>query len=218
MSRQTNSQRFVLPPHLWRFRPLQLVVIDLHDWLFPWVVINLLWVLASLTLILLPAAAASLFEMAQAAYRNQPPDPRRFLAGVRRWFGLSWLWAASNGVVLSGLFLAGRAVYPNEILLAVLAVLTTVIVLSQFFFWPYMMLQDEPKPLRAWRNSAFTAAGDLPYFTLYLAMTFFILIPSVVVIAPFLLIAPVLLALLATYGLAAWLERHGLLAGESREL
>ena len=218
MQRQNTPPRFALPPHLWRLRPLQLVVIDLHDWLFPWVVVNLLWLLASLTLLLLPAATASLFDTAQAAYRNQPPSPRRFLAGVRRWFGLSWLWAAPNAVVLGGLFLAARAVYPNEIPLAGLAVLATVIVLSQFFFWPYMMLQDEPKPLRAWRNSAFTALGDLPYLTLYLAITVFILIPSLVVIAPFLLITPVLLALLATYGLAAWLERRGLLAGAAREL
>ena len=218
MPRPTNPQRFVLPPHLWRLRPLQLVAIDLHDWLFPWVAINLLWVLLSLTVVLLPPATAALVETAQASYRNQSPSPRRFLAGVRRWLGPSWLWAAPNVVVLGGLFLAGRAVYPAEIPLAVLAVATTVFVLSQFFFWPYMVLQDEPKPLRAWRNSAFTALGDLPYFMLYVGLTAFILIPSLVVIAPILLVTPVLLAMLSTYGLAAWLERQGLLTGEARHL
>lgn len=213
-----RPQRFVLPPQLWRLRPLQLAAIDLLDWLFPWVAINLLWLLASLTLVLLPPATAALFDAAHASYRNQRPTPRRFLTGLRRWFGVSWLWAAPNVLALGGLFLLGRAVYPAEIPLAVLGVLAAGVLLSQFFFWPYMVLQDEPKPLRALRNSAFTALGDLPYFALHLGLCFFILIPSIVVIAPMLLITPVLLALLTTYGLAAWLERHGLLTGEAREV
>jgi uncharacterized membrane protein YesL len=218
MPRPSSPSRFVLPPQLWRLRPLQLATIDLLDWLFPWVAVNLLWLLASLTLVLLPPATAALFDLAQAAYRNQRPTPRRFLAGLRRWFGLSWRWAAPNGLLLGGLFLLGRAVAPAEIPLALVGVLAAAVVLGQFFFWPYMVLQDEPKLLRALRNSVFTALGDLPYFALYLAITFFILIPSVVVIAPLLLITPVLLSLLTTYGLAAWLERQGLLTGETRDV
>ncbi len=218
MLRTSSPERFTQPSRWWRLRPLQLVVIDLHDWLFTWVVINLLWLFASLTIILLPAATAALFATAYAAYRNQPPAPRRFLADIRRWFAPSWLWAGANILITGGLLLAGRTLASAEVLVAIAGVLTVMFTLSQFFLWAYMMFQEQPKLLRAWRNSAFTVLGDLPYFALYLALTLFILIPSVIVIAPFLLITPVLLALLTTYGLAAWLERHRLLQGETRDL
>lgn len=218
MLRPSNSQRFILPPRLWRLRPLQLVVIDLHDWLFPWAVINLLWVLLSLTLVLLPAATGALFDTALRAYRNQPPDPRRYLRDLKRWLVPGWLWAAPNLIALGALALAARAVYPAEIPLAVIGVVAAVLVILQLFFWPYMVLQAQPRVLLAWRNSAFTALGDLLYATLYLTLAVFILVPAIVVIAPILLIVPVLLALMLTYGLAAWLEHHDLLAGPAREL
>lgn len=218
MLRPSNPQRFVLPPRLWRLRPLQLAVIDLNDWLFSWVAINLLWVLLSLTVILLPPATAALFDSAQRAYRNQPPSPRHYLNQLRRWFVPSWLWAAPNVVLFGGLFLLGRAAAGAEILLAALGVLAFLAILLQFFFWPYMVLQEAPSVLRALRNSAFTALGDLVYAVVYLALSAFLLVTSVIVIAPILLIAPVLLALMTTYGLAAWLEHHDLLTGDKREL
>jgi uncharacterized membrane protein YesL len=218
MPRPSHPRRLVLPPHLWRLRPLQLVIIDLSDWLFPWVALNVLWVVLSLTVVLAPPATAALFDAARRAYRNQPPDLRRFLRDLRRWFLPAWLWALPNVVVFAGLFLLARAAYPSEIPLAIIAVLAFLAVLLQFFFWPYMVLQEQPHILRALRNSAFTALGDLVYTLGYLVLSAFLLLTSAIVIAPLLLIAPVLLALMTTYGLAAWLERHQLLQGEPREL
>lgn len=218
MLRPSSLERFTQPPRWWRLRPFQLVAIDLHDWLFTWVVINLLWLFASLTIILLPAATAALFATAYAAYRNQPPAPRRFLTDIRRLFGISWLWGTANIIVIGGLLIAGRAVASAEVLVAIVAVLAVLFILSQFFLWAYMLFQEQPTLLRAWRNSTFTILGDLPYFALHLALALLIIIPSVIVIAPFLLITPVLLALQTTYGLASWLERHSLLQGETREI
>lgn len=218
MFRPSNPQRAILPPQLWRLRPFQLVVIDLYDWLFPWVIINLLWVLCSLTVVLLPPATGALFQTAQRAYRNQPPDPRRFMQDLRVWFSDGWLWALPNVALFGGLFLLGRALAPAEIPLAVLGVVATLSIMLQFFFWPYMMLQEQPALLRAWRNSAFTALGDLLYAGLYLAFSLFVLVTSIVVVAPLVLITPVLLAMTATYGLAAWLEHHKLLDGDPRQL
>lgn len=218
MHRSTNPQRFILPPHLWRLRPLQLVAIDLSDWLFPWVVINLLWLVCSLTVILLPPATVALFSMAARAYHNEPPTPQRFFAALRKWLLQSWLWTIANGVIFGALFLLARQVHPAEIPLAILGVLAALLVLLQFFFWPYMMLQEKPNPIQALRNSLFTAFAGLPYLILYVALTLFILVPSVVVIAPMLLVTPVLLTMMTTYGLVAWLEQHKLLDQTPRNI
>ncbi|MBE2183530.1 MAG: DUF624 domain-containing protein [Anaerolineae bacterium] len=212
-----HSPRFKLPPHLWRLRPVQLIVIDLGDWLMGFVGINLLWVIASLTVILLPPATAALFESAQRAFQNQPPTTGQFFVSMRRWFVLSWLIALANLLILGGLFLLGRLVYPNEIPLAMLAVATGCFVWVQFFFWPFLLLQTRPSPFQALRNSAFTIMSDLPYFTGYLALTVLMAIPSVIVIAPMLFITPVLFALINTYSLNVWLQNQGILDTEIRD-
>ncbi len=212
-----HPPRFKLPPHLWRLRPIQLILIDLSDWLMGFVGINLLWVIASLTVILLPPATAAIFEAALGAFQNQPPTTGQFFASMRRWFALSWLITLANLLILGGLFLLGRLVYPNEIPLAMLAVAAGCFVWIQFFFWPFLLLQTRPSPFQALRNSAFTIMGDLPYFTGYLALVILIAIPSVIVIAPMLLITPVLIALINTYSLGIWLQRQGILTTEARE-
>jgi uncharacterized membrane protein YesL len=218
MHRSSNPKRFILPPHLWRLRPLQLVVIDLSDWLFPWVIINLLWVVCSLTVVLLPPATAALFSLAERSYRNEAPTPRRFWAEVRRSLVQSWLWALVNGAIFVALFLLARAVYPAEIPLAVIGVLAAMLVLMQFFLWPYMALQEKPSLTQALRNSVFTTFAGLPYLIGYVALTLFILVTSIIVIAPMLLITPVVLALMTTYGLIAWLEQHNLLQHNPRNI
>lgn len=214
----SNLKRPTLPPQYWRLKPFQLIVIDLLDWLFSWVVINLLWVFLSLTIILFPPATAALFETVHAAYHNQPPNARRFLASVRRWFVKSWLWAATNLLIFAALFLAARAGFPNEIVLATLGVIAALVLVGQMYFWPYVMLQEQPELLRALRNSVFTVLGDLFYAVMYLALTLFLLVPFVIVIAPFLLIGPVLFAMLHTYGLIVWLQQHKILKDNGREL
>ncbi len=213
-----NPSRFALPPHLWRIRPIQLMVIDLGDWLFTFVGINLLWVAACLTVILLPPATAALFVAAHLAYQNQPPSIHQFFASMRRWFLTSWLITLANVVIIGGLFLLGRLAYANEFVLAGLAVLTAGIVWLQFFFWPFLFLQAQPSLIQAVRNSALAIMSDLPYFTGYLALFILILVPSVILIAPALFITPVLLALVNTYSLCVWLQNRGILNTEKRDI
>lgn len=207
-----------LPPRYWYLKPIQLVVIDLMDWLLPFMAINLLWVGLSLTIIGLPPATAALFETVYGAYRSQAPNPRQFLAGVRRWFLLSWLWALANGAIFGGLFLLARATAANFVLVTILSVVGAVIVLGQLYFWAYMMLQEQPELLRAAKNSLFTVLGGLMYTAFYLALMLILLVPAVIVIAPVLLIAPVLFAMLITYSLIHWLDHHGILTDLQRDL
>jgi hypothetical protein len=215
---RVKPKHFELPPHYWRLKPIQLVVIDLLDWLFPFVAINVVWLLASLTVILLPPATASLFETAYKAHRGYAPDMRSFRSGIRRWFFKSWLWASGNLIVLALAFLLGANSGGHPIVLAIAGVIPALLLIGQFYFWPYVMLQDHPELLRALRNSIFSALGGLPYLISYLALVLFIVIPAIVTIAPFLLIVPTLIAMLATYSLIGWLAHEGILNEDVRDL
>ncbi|MFO7321741.1 MAG: DUF624 domain-containing protein [Chloroflexota bacterium] len=216
--RPSNPLRAPAPIRYWRLQPIQLVVIDLNDWLFRFAAVNLLWVLLATTIILLPPATAALFDTAHQSYRGRKPEVRRFLASLRRWFWRSWAWAAANLLVFGALLLIARTVFDNDILLGVVGVVAALVMIAQFWFWPYAMIQEAPDLPRALRNSVFTALGDLPYLTFYLVLVLAVLIPSVIAIAPLLLIAPAVLSLLVTYSLIVWLQQHGILKEPKRDL
>lgn len=218
MLSEPNPQKFVLPARLWWLRPLQLVIIDLSDWLFVWVIINVLWVLCSVTVILFPAATASLVALAYASYRNQAPSPRQFLHGIRQWFIPATVWMLINLIGVGGLWAVSLVIDPQSVWVGVIAVLIGLVVLSQLFLWPYMMIQETPRLGLAWRNSLFTILGGLPYALFYGVIIAVIFIPSLIVIAPILLLTPVLLSLLITFGLIAWLEQQGVMQNPHREI
>lgn len=207
-----------LPDRLWRLKPLQWLIVDAIDWLFQFVIVNLCWILLSLTVILLPPAFAALYDVAYQAYRGVPPNPRAFFMSVRRRFWQAWAWVLVNGVIFGALFLIGRRSLSGDVFLTALVVLLTLAFLAQFYFWAYVVVQEEVQLGRALRNSLFTALGDLMYVTLYLAITVAVFVPSVILIAPLLLLAPVLLTALATYSLVGWLQHHEILQTEARDL
>jgi hypothetical protein len=97
-------------------------------------------------------------------------------------------------------------------------VLGTLVVAFQYYFWAFMIIQDRPNPLRAFRNSAFTALGDPPLFILNVGVSLFIGIPAVVLIAPVLFLLPVLLTMIAVYQLLLWLAHHGHMDSSGRNV
>jgi uncharacterized membrane protein YesL len=207
-----------IPSRFWRLRTLQLVVIDLMDWLFPFAAVNLCWVVCSLTLIGLPPATAALFDLAHRAYQGDAPSVRRFFAALRRWAVVSWVWAGANlALILLALWLASR-LRDASVLMALPLAAAALILLSQCYVLPFLNLQDQPRVGQAIRNSIYTALGDPLFWAFIVGMSAFVLVTSVIVVAPLLLIAPVAIALFVTYSLIAWLRRRGLLDVPDREL
>lgn len=197
-----------------------LIVNDLRDYLFPLAVVNFAAVALALTLIGLPPAVAALHATVHDTYFNRAPSLRGFAAHVRRWAGWSYAWAAGN----LALFAAATLLYQASeqarfpVGQGAVLVLGTLVVAFQYYFWAFMIIQDRPNPLRAFRNSAFTALGDPPLFILNVGVSLFIGVPAVVLIAPVLFLLPVLLTMIAVYQLLLWLAHHGHMDSSGRNV
>lgn len=204
------------PDYWWRFHALKGVVVDLFDWLFMFSAVNLIWFLLSLTIIGMPPATVALFDVAYGAYRGRYPTVRRYLPLVRKRLLTGWLWAGLNLLIItlgwSALqFYGAQGFALSTFVGGVIFFLTILLLVFQFYLLPYLAIQEKTSLLQAYRNAIMTALAD-PFLLLFNSgLSLFILIPSIVVIAPLMLIAPVFIALLGTYSLLEWLQHRGLI-------
>jgi len=199
-----------------RVKPIYRVIKDFYNWLLPLVVINILWVFMGFTLVLLPPATAALYETAHRAARGEGPRVTMFLQAVRRWLLRSWLWGVPTGFLLVAGFIALSVYSSMDSAFGPALTLATVLILLllymiQFYFWPYVMLQEKASFREAARNALFTTLGDplLPLINAGLVLISLLL--GLVLIAPIIFFVPVFSAFLGVYSLRAWLIHHDLL-------
>jgi uncharacterized membrane protein YesL len=188
------------------------------DWLFPFAAVNLCAVLVSLTVVGAPPAIAALFDLAYHAYHGEAPSVRRFFAALRRWLIVSWLWVGANLLLISLAFGAARLLRDTPILMSLPLAAAALILLSQCYVLPYLNLQDQPRLGQAIRNSVFTALGDPLHWAFTAGVSAFVLVTSVILVAPLLLITLAALAVFSTHTLIAWLHLRHLLDMPTRDL
>ncbi len=206
----------------WRLGSIRRVATDVYDGLLPLVTINILWFVLSLTVVFMPPATASLYEIAFRSNKGEGPQVQAFLGAVRRWLVKSWLWSAATLVlvfasVLAFEFYGAQRTAAGDILFAASSVLTIFLWLVQFYFWPYMFFQEESLILPAVRNAAFTVLGDPLFALLNVGVAFALLVLSVLLIAPIALITPAVIAFLGIYSLQEWLDHHDLIQDGGQE-
>jgi hypothetical protein len=194
---------------------LQRVVVDVYTWLVPLVTINILWFVMCLTIVLMPPATAALYEVAVLATQGHSPEVQGFLLAVRRWLLKSWLWgAATLFLTLASILALSFYGTPRTALEALSFVISAAFVifvwLVQFYFWPYVFLQEKPQILLAVRNAVLTVLADPVLLLINAGVALLLLAPSVVLIAPLVVITPVTIAFLGSYSLRDWLNHHGL--------
>lgn len=195
---------------MWRLSALRQAVIDVYNWLLPLVTINILWFLLSLTVVLLPPATAALYEVAYQAKKGHGPGVQSFLAAVRHWLLWSWLWGVGCTFVgvIAAVALRFYSAQQSDVLLIITGAMLIFVGCIQFYFWPYVMAQETPHLPRAIRNAAFTVLAD-PLLTLvYGGITLLLLVISVVLVAPMVLITPIMVAFLGVYSLLDWLDYY----------
>jgi uncharacterized membrane protein YesL len=198
-------------------RPLLIrLMSDVYNWLVPLTAINILWFLMSLTIILLPPATAGLFHVAYRVTRSEGPTIQEFFAGIRQWFWISWIWGLMVGVflgvsALALIFYSASATPIGSVLFAITAVLVAFFLLTQAFFFPYILLQEKPVIRIALRNALFTILADPLRMLIHGIILLLVVIISVLLVFPFVVLTPVTIAFWLMYLLLDWLKRHELL-------
>lgn len=202
----------------WRFRPILLVMVDMRDWLFRYSAINLLWFGLSITLILLPPATIGLYHVAWHTYHNEEPSIKLYLAGMKRYFWQSYVWALFMLIVLSTGFSALVYYMTQQIFIGIVFSLVVSLLLlgGLFHYLPYLIL--EKHPLKALKLSIFTALADPLNILMNAALIFIFGVPSIIVIAPIMFILPIVLALIGMYNLLNWLYNYDKIEGQVREI
>jgi uncharacterized membrane protein YesL len=177
---------------------------DAWDALVILAALNLLWLALSVTVLLLPAATAALFESTHSLARGEAPGIRDYLDGVRRHLVRAWAWALVNllvwsvlvaNIVFYGVFAEVWAVALRSLFL----VLAGCWLISQFYFWPFLLEQEDMNIRRAFRN-ALLAVLAAPFFALTLGLLgAVVVVLSVALIMPMLALTGSFLSLLASH-------------------
>jgi hypothetical protein len=199
-----------------RYNALLRTIWDVHNWLVVLVAINLLWLLMSFTILLFPAATAALYEVAYHAYRGRSPAISDYLLAVRHWLFKSWLWAIPIilFVLLAGFTLTFYRAQSGGLAWVVFILTTAMSILvmaGQFYFWSYMVIQENPSMVQSTRNAFYTVLGDPLLVLLHGGVALVWGMLSLVLFFPFVIIAPVSIAFLSVYSLMDWLYYRGLL-------
>jgi hypothetical protein len=201
---------------MWRFNAVQEAAIEVYNSLLPLVAINMLWFLLSITIVLMPPATAALYQIAYLSKKGHSPNVPEYLRAIKRWLLKSWLWGVGNLLlIVAGVaafrFYSGIANSIGNLLLIATTAILVFVGLVQFYFWPYMVVQEKPYIGRAIQNAAFTILADPIQAFVYCGITLFLIIASVLLIAPIAVITPTIVTYLGVFSLLDWIKHHGLL-------
>jgi uncharacterized membrane protein YesL len=186
------------------FRVVRRALRDAWDALVLLAVLNFLWAALSATIVLLPGAAAALFEATHSLARGEAPGVTEFLAGVRRHFVRAWAWALVNlaawTILLANILFYRTRTEPWAVALQTLFLLFAALwLIAQFYVWPFLFVQSEMSLRQAFRNAVFLVLAA-PIFSLTLGILGALVVAlSVVLIVPPLLITASFLCLLASH-------------------
>ncbi|NLX35086.1 MAG: hypothetical protein GXY68_00170 [Chloroflexi bacterium] len=129
-----------------------------------------------LSLVLFALATVGLFYATHIVARGRTIHLSDFFDGIKLHWWRSLIWGLAN-VAAVGIFVLNIITYPRMfggfagMLLGSMSIAALVFwVVMQLYFWPLLFSQEEPKLLRAWRNSAYLIFAN-PFYA-FLMLTF----------------------------------------------
>ncbi|NDJ77611.1 MAG: hypothetical protein GYB65_15275 [Chloroflexi bacterium] len=180
--------------------------------------LNVLWLVVSLTVVLLPPATAGVYGVTHSIAQGTGQRTSDFVETARRYFGLSWVWALAN-LLVTAIIYADVAFYATsgggfglvmQWLLIVLGLFWTAM---QVYFWPFLLVQERKNPFLAWKNAAYLSLGA-PVYTLIIAFAAgAIVVISGLLIIPLALFSLSFVSLLGNRAVLERLTAYGKLSG-----
>ncbi len=177
------------------------------DWWDNWfalATLGLVWLLASLTVVLIPPALFGLAYALRSIPQGEAPSVGDWWRGVRQYFGQAWLLAFIN-LVLAVLFWTNIWFYGQigtplaEGLRWFFLPLTLIWLVIQFYAVPFL-LEQERKHLGIALRNGFYLMLAAPLYTLIVGgVALGLLFLTLLLVAPLLLGVPALILLLSSY-------------------
>jgi len=188
---------------------------DVWEELLPLCLVNLVWLFASLTVILFPVTLAGGHYVANRVARGKTFGTSDYIDGIKMYWWRSLLWFLANLVVVL-LIYTNVMFYPSQfqgLWVSIVGGLWVALLIFwltlQMYFWPLLIEQEEPRMLLAWRNSAYLVLIN-PFYAFFVA-SFHILFLAVSVATqlPLVFVGMVTLAILENNAVLAILVSVG---------
>ncbi|NLF79403.1 MAG: hypothetical protein GX573_27230 [Chloroflexi bacterium] len=179
---------------------------------------NFVWLMLSLTVVLLPPATAGMYVVTHSIAHGTGAHFSDYGSGMRRYAWLSYHWAlvtVSTGTVWGVCFRFYGAVASDfgGVVQAVLAAVGLVGLAVQFYVWPFLIVQDEKRLGLALKNALFLTLANPVYTLILLGTVALALIFSLIAILPLAVFAVSFISLLGSRAVVERLTTYGKLPG-----
>jgi len=191
---------------------------DWYNGMIGLVVMNFLWLIMSLTVVLLPPATAGLYVVTNSIGHGTGGRIEDMLPGARAYALLSYRWALVNIVVgvalaVSFSFYGATDTILGIIIQALFVTAGVVWIAMQFFVWPFL-IEQEVKQLRlALKNALFLTLANPVYTFVLLGAVGLALVLSVISMLPLAVFATSFISLLGNRAVIERLKTYGKLPG-----
>lgn len=150
---------------------------------------NLIWLVAGLTVVLLPPATAGLYVVTNSVGHGTGGRIEDLFSGARKYALVSFLWALAN-IAVAIVFSVGFRFYGalgstlGVIIQAGFAATGILWLAMQFYVWPFLIEQEDKRLHVALKNALFLTLANPIYTSLMLSIVGIVLLVSVFTMVP----------------------------------
>ena len=191
---------------------------DWYNGMLGLAVMNLTWLLCSLTLILLPPATAGMVTITNSIAHGTGAHFSDFWPGMRRYAWVSYRWALVN-ITAAVIFVVCFSFYGaaggalSVLIQAFFAAAALMWIAVQFYVWPFLIEQESIRLRIALKNALFLTLANPAYTFVLLSMTVLALVISLITILPIAVFATSFISLLGSRAVIERLTAYGKLPG-----
>ena len=178
-------------------------------------VINFVWLMLSLTVILLPPATAGMVVITNSIAHGTGAHFSDLWPGMRRYAWVSYRWALVN-IAAGVIFAVGFSFYGTAgwvFIQTLFAAAGLVWIAAQFYVWPFLIEQEHQRLRLALKNALFLTLANPVYTFILLSMAALALVISLVTILPVAIFATSFISLLGSRAVIERLTTYGKLPG-----
>jgi uncharacterized membrane protein YesL len=189
------------------------------DWYDSWLdmtLIGMIWLAAQATVILGPAATFGVCYVTSSMVRSgESLGVKGLFEGARKYFLKATAWGALNWLVavisvVNFIFYMNVESTFGYIARVLIAVLTLLWLMTQFYTVPFLLAQEQENLFLALRNGFYMTLASLPYTVGLMIIVALIIALCVVLILPAFLGVSMLISVMGTHALYDRLEAFGL--------